>query len=167
MIWVQIIIAAVVGALLSFFYILLFRPAIPASDGFGGTYNQVLSPFSAFGTLFSYPIGVLIDVGITYLLAKAFGGRGTFMTQTYTSLLWMVPLHILSAVVVFVPFLGPLAAFGLWIYGLFLNIFNIRAVHHLDGTRASLSVLLPIIAIVVLFLACGMTLGLAGFMQHR
>jgi hypothetical protein len=90
------------------------------------------------------PIGFFIGQGITYLIAKAFSGTGTFLRQGYTSLLITVPLGIVSSALAFVPYLGTLASIGFGIYGIVLQIFSVMSVHRLSGGKAAAVILIPI-----------------------
>ncbi len=98
------------------------------------------------------PASFFFSQGITYLLAKAFGGQGTFLAQVYTALLYQVPISIISLVLSLVPFVGSVASLAS-IYGYVLQAFSLMAVHRLSGGKATAVVLIPI--------AVGLVLGFA------
>jgi len=147
-IWVQVLILALVSTLLVsllwLFEATLFtsiQRAAPTSPG-------VPSP-NIFPNLFLVPIplvgaiafltsvgGFFLGQGIAYLLAKAFGGQGSFMVQAYTTLLYQVPITIVGII----PFVG--AAAG--IYGYVLEAFQLMAVHRLSTGKAITVVVIPI-----------------------
>ena len=112
------------------------------------------------------PLFFFIWMGILYGLARAFGGQGTFRAQGYTSLLFSIPLSVISAVLaliliparVFPPvillFLAlavVIIALALVFYEIVLQIFAIMAVHRLSGGKSTAVVLIPIGALVLLF----------------
>jgi Yip1 domain len=114
-----------------------------------------------FASVIVVPIFFLIGQGVYYLLARAFGGQGTFLAQGYTTLLFQTPLTIVSLVIgaltlalfILAPpvqYLGSLFSSALSIYIIVLQIFAIMAVHRLSGGRAAATVLIPLAALVVL-----------------
>ncbi len=88
-------------------------------------------------------------MGLVYLLARAFNGQGTFLTQSYTPLLFQVPLGILSGILGLVPFFG-LLGFAVFIYGIVLQVYALMAVHRLSGGKATAVVFLPAAMILLL-----------------
>src|SRR2546421_11672180 len=56
-----------------------------------------------FDVIVVVPIGFFIIIGIYYLIARAFGGQGTFLAQSYSMLLFSVPLGILASLLSSVP----------------------------------------------------------------
>ncbi len=152
-IWVQLIAVAILSVLFGFaFFNLTFASALNGQNIPPETIARLRGIFN--GLPFSYivltPIGFFIGVGIYHLLAKAFGGQGTFLAFAYCYLLFYVPLTIAEGVLGLIPFVGGLIAFALGIYGIVLQIFMTMGVHRLSGGRATLAVLiLPIIAIVL------------------
>lgn len=162
-IWIQLLIVGLIGTLIG-----LIRTAIGAAFmfGVGGSsaataYGLLGSVFAGSATVFSIVsiiIGFFIVVGIQYLLAKAFGGTGTFVQQGYNYLLFYAPLAIISNVLGLIPILGGIIGFGLWIYQIILNVFAIMAAHRLNGGKATMVVLIPIIAIILLVFLCAVVL---------
>jgi hypothetical protein len=156
-VWVQLIGYAVVAGILTY-----LRTLIPgAALAYGNpnsmpaaTYGvlQVIALFTSAGSIILIPISFFIGQGIIYLVAKAFGGTGTFLAQAYTYLLIIVPLGIISLALGLIPFLGAVAGFGLGIYGLVLQIFSLMPVHRLSGGKATAVVLIPIAAVFVLLI---------------
>jgi Yip1 domain len=97
------------------------------------------------------PLFFFITVSLQFLLARIFRGAGSYIEQSYTTLLYQVPLallsSILSAIIVFVQgidlhFFNPLISFVFFIYGMFLNIAMIKGIHRLTGERSTLVVAL-------------------------
>ena len=111
----------------------------------------IIAIFTLVGTIASF----FLSQGITYLLAKAFGGQGDFMTQAYTFLLFQVPIGVGGLVLSLVPFVGSIASFA-GIYAYVLETFEVMAVHRLSAGKAVAVVLIPVavaILLVVLFYA--------------
>jgi hypothetical protein len=138
--WVQLIAYAVIAGILSY-----LRTLIPGELFAYNTSNSVntqvmgiiqeIALGSSFVSIIVIPVSFFIGQGITYLLAKAFGGTGTFLRQGYTYLLISVPIGIITSVVAFIPGLGGLVAFGLGVYGIVLQIFSLMSVHRLSGGK--------------------------------
>jgi hypothetical protein len=165
-VWVQLIIIAVISVVLGYIGSLigLSFGAFSSLMSTGGLSSSSMNPAaiqaaaasSSFGQIILAPLGFFIVVGVYYLLAKAFGGQGTFLTQGYNFLLYQVPIGIISGVIGFIPILGGLVAFALYIYGIVLNVFLIMATHRLSGGKATAVVLIPIAVIAVLSCALGL-----------
>ncbi|MBO0778225.1 MAG: YIP1 family protein [Ktedonobacteraceae bacterium] len=164
--WIQILIMAlatvIVGLISSLLLAGLYTAGAAATgDSSAAAMGAAMSMFTAttnvgfaFGKIILVPLGFFIGVGIQYLLAKAFGGQGTFLGQSYTTLLYQVPLNILGALVALIPILGGIVGFAIFIYAIVLNVFQIQASHRLSGGKATWVVLIPYLAGIVLFLLC-------------
>jgi len=161
MVWIQLLIWAVVGTIIGLIGSAL-RLATSSIVGSGGAnFNSILALTSSGNTFafISVPISFFILVGIQYLLAKAFKGEGNFLTQGYTTLLFEVPIYILSYLLGLIPILGGIAGFALLIYGWVLNVFAIMAVHRLSGGKASAVVFIPIAVLFLLVFLCVIVLA--------
>jgi hypothetical protein len=164
-VWIQLIIYAVFLAVIGYIGSLiglsfgafssLMNTGSLSSSGMNPGTLQAVAASSSFGEIIFVPLFFFIGVGIYYLLAKAFGGDGTFLRQGYAYLLFQVPLGIITSVLGLIPILGGLAALALGIYGVVLNIFSIMAVHRLSGGKATAVVLIPIAVVFVLVCALG------------
>jgi Yip1 domain len=164
-VWIQLIIYAVILAALGYIGSLiglsfgafssLMNTGSLSSSGVNPGTLQAASASGSFGEIILVPLGFFIVVGVYYLLAKAFGGQGTFLAQGYSFLLYQVPIGILSGVIGLIPILGGIVAFALYIYGIVLNVFLIMATHRLSGGKATAVVLIPIAVIAVLFCVLG------------
>lgn len=96
------------------------------------------------------PLGYFIATGIYHVIAKLFGGQGTYLEYFYSYLLFSVPLTIISLLLSLIPLLGSIVGFAIGIYQIVLQIFMTMAVHRMSGGRATLAVLiLPIIGLVI------------------
>lgn len=166
--WVQIMISSIVAVLVGF---VLFNTSFPNLLANSHIPVQTIQLFRAFSWVFalSYivlmPIFFFIGTGIYYLLARAFKGQGTFLAHCYCSILYGMPLGIISGILSIIvgllglpSFVNTLLVVILSIYNLVLQIFVVMGVHRLSGGKATLSVILvPIIlfgfVFVLLFVA--------------
>ncbi len=164
-VWVQLLISAVVSSILGYVGSLInpFRfttlGTTSPSPIDPGTLQGITLGIS-LGSVILVPISFFIGTGIIYLLAKAFGGTGTFLAQSYTFLLFGVPVGIVSSFLSLIPILGGLAALGLSIYAIVLEVFAIMAVHRLSGGKATAVALIPV-GVLVLLAICLVVVGIA------
>lgn len=165
-IWAQLLGYAAIDAILGIlawlvlvaFEWVLFSAFLPPSPDGGGF------PIASFFLLPGLVVGVFIfllifiaviggfffNQGILYLLAKAFGGQGSFSTQVYTTLLFQAPIGLLSGALALIPYLGGMIGSAAGIYGVVLQIFALMPVHRLSGGKATAVVLIPIAAAILL-----------------
>ena len=153
-VWVQLLALAVITAVLGYLASLIGSGIMPTTTSSTVPMNtamlQGIRLGGSFGQIIGVPLVFFIGVGILYLIAKAFGGQGTFLAQGYTYLLFEVPLGIVTALLALIPILGSFVALAVGIYALVLQIFSIMAVHRLSGGKATLVVFIPVIVAVVL-----------------
>jgi hypothetical protein len=100
---------------------------------------------SFLSALFGSIIGFFVGAGFYWLIAKLFGGDGSYEEQTYLMSLYTAPLMIINAVLFLIPFVGGLAAILLGFYQLVLSYVAIKTSHRLTSGRAAMVILLPII----------------------
>jgi hypothetical protein len=178
-IWVSIFLLAILSAVLVFFVIqVAFQFVISAMSSSSSIPPDQIAGFRALfgglglgislGEIVFIPLGFLIWMGIFYLIAKMFGGSGTFMQQCYAVSLYYVPITVVNLAVSLVPFVGSVASAGLGIYGIVLQVFAFAASHRLSTGKAVAVVLLPLA--ILFLLCCGLfiliiALGL-GASQH-
>ena len=162
-VWIQLLIVGLFGTLIGLIHTAIGTAFVLGTAGSSAAtaYGLISSVFIGGASVFSIIsiiVGFFIVVGIQYLLAKAFGGTGTFVQQGYNYLLFYVPLAIISNLLGLIPILGGIVGFGLWIYQIILNVFAIMAAHRLSGGKATMVVLIPIIAIILLVFLCALVL---------
>ena len=148
-IWIQLLILAVVEALvvlavlfLEFFLIQLIVPSNAAT-----LVSQALPIVAVIAVLFCIafvPISFFFGPGIFYLMARAFGGQGSFLSHAYCYALITVPIGLLSAALSIIPCIGSLAGFAGLVYSIVLLVFMMMGVHRLSGGKASAAVLIPV-----------------------
>lgn len=116
----------------------VYLPSSPASSFFSG--------------LFGVFIGFFIGVGILYLIARLFGGIGSFLGYAYLISLFYVPLGIVSAVFGLLPIIGAIIGLLIGIFEVYLAIQATASAHRLPMDRATWVVLIPVIIAFVLLL---------------
>lgn len=163
-IWIQLLFIGLVGTLVGLIHTALGSALVMgAGGGSSATAFALVSSVIAGGasvfSIVAVIAGFFIIVGIQYLLAKGFGGNGEFKQQAYSYLLFYVPVTLVSNVLGLIPILGGLIGFALGIYALVLNVFSIMAVHRLSGGKATMVVLIPIIALIVVFFLCAIAIA--------
>jgi hypothetical protein len=100
-IWIQLIAIAIISAVFSTIGALESSSILGA---LGINNNAISSAFreSPLGigltSLLGTPISFFISTGLYFLLARAFGGRGTFLRYVYCTLLIVAPITLLNAV---------------------------------------------------------------------
>ncbi len=148
-VWVQLIGLAVITALLIVGIINISLSTNPTARQSFGAVGAASGIFAILFLIF-IPIAFFIGAGIYHLIAKAFGGRGTFLTYCYCYLLFAVPLGIISGVLGLIPLIGSFASLAISVYQIVLQVYMTMAVHRLTGGKATLAVLiLPIIGLVI------------------
>lgn len=163
-IWLQLLFVGLIGTIIGLIRVVLGSAFVMSTaGGANATAFAVLSSVFVGGasvfSIIAVIIGFFIIVGIQYLLAKAFGGNGDFTQQAYSYLLFYVPITLVSNVLGLIPILGGIIGFALGIYQIILNVFSIMAAHRLSGGKATMVVLIPIIAIILLVLLCAVALA--------
>lgn len=163
-VWLGVLLVAVIDTALFFVWLAIFSAIFSSALGSSPYYsadqttfmNTVfrLLPFVALTGLISVPLGFFIGNGITYLIAKLFGGVGSFLELSYAVLLYWVPIQLVTIVCSVVPYLGGLLALGLGTYGIVLEVFAIAASQRMTTGKAVAVVLIPIA--VVFLLVCGL-----------
>lgn len=152
-VWVQILALTILTVLFGFAFVgLTLAATLNAQNLPASSINTIRGYFAflPFGYILLTPLGLFIGLGIYHLIAKAFGGTGTFVRYVYSYLLFGVPLTIVTLLLVLIPFVGSLIGSAVGVYTIVLQIFMTMAVHRLRGGRATIAVLLlPIIGIVL------------------
>jgi hypothetical protein len=159
-VWVQLIFYAIITAILGYLSTVISPVTFNTTTSTGSLNPALLQSIRSIilgltlGNIVLVPLFFFIGMAIIYGLARAFGGQGKFLTQSYTYLLFDVPLGIVSSLVTLIPYAGSFIALLIGIYRIVLAIFAVMAVHRLSGGRATGVVLIPIG--VVLLLACAL-----------
>lgn len=166
LVWPQLLVLLLIPIILGFFRG-LFRDTSTGID----TQTNIL--FASLGVLtvgasilafiikiIFIPVIFFVMAGIQYLLARLLGGQGRFVGHGFAMLLYMVPLTFISGVIITVfvyfhisaLFFAPLISSLFFFYGVLLNVFVVRGVHHLDQGRSVATVLIPyVVGLAVMF----------------
>jgi hypothetical protein len=111
-VWVQLIGLSIISAILIAMYYLIYPPHVgsvagPGSGGLSSALLQLVVLLTvAIFTLILTPVSFFGAGGIIYLIAKVLGGTGTYLAQIYTTLLFGVPLVIVSYLLLLIPVAG-------------------------------------------------------------
>lgn len=105
-------------------------------------------------------LGLLIYIGIIYLLGRAFGGTGTFGQLAYDFALFGAPLSVAGLLLSYIPYIGGIAGLLLGIYNIYLTYLAIQSGMNLPGNKA-LYVMLIMVGI-ILVIGCGFAVLVGG-----
>lgn len=155
-VWFQLLLYAIVAALCGFIHMLLYAAQSGSSLGDGGLNNpqilRALSISSSFGLLLLIPFLFFSSMGLLYRLTRRFGGHGTFIQQAYTTLLFLTPCGLFVSLLGLIPFAGSfLSTFlgvVLFVYCIGLQCFATVAVHQMNGSKATGSVIITVLFMV-------------------
>ncbi len=78
----------------------------------------------------------VIGTGVTHLLARAFGGKGTYRQLAYVFAAYAAPMGIAIMLLNMIPCVGPMIVFFLGIYGTVLSVIAVEAVHQIGWGAA-------------------------------
>lgn len=118
----------------------------PAAAG-GGILASAFIAICA--TIIFAPLAFLIGSGIYFVIARVFGGEGSFELQSFYLAAITAPISIISAALNVIPLLGACLAIFVSIYQLVLTYFAMKVAHNVSGGRA-LGIILTPIAIYIL-----------------
>jgi Flp pilus assembly pilin Flp len=150
----------------------IFRQMMQNS-GFGGNEFPGMANGGIVAVICGAPIGAVISVvlfaavvGVVQLLAKMFGGRGTFEQLAYAIAAIATPfalinsLFTLLAAIPYVVYCAGLVSFLFFIYVVVLEVMAVKGVNQFGWGQAAASLLLPFL---VLF--CCLSVGVIGILR--
>jgi len=159
-VWAQIVLYTLIITTLSSLSNLLLPPNTRALTASGTITPETiaitqkvfgfLTILTTYGELALIPVQLFLGTGILFLLAKTFGGGGKFLTQLYSTLLFVLPLgltiNVTALFLILIPALGSVLVFliglgNLGYQGVLLGLM-LMSVHRLSGGRATGAVLL-------------------------
>ncbi|HZU70168.1 MAG TPA: Yip1 family protein [Ktedonobacteraceae bacterium] len=158
MVWIQLLGYAIIAAVLAFLVSLFSLPATPNPASPTGLSSpsviRALTLGSTLGLFILIPVLFFLLMAILYLLARAYGGRGTFLQQCYTTLLFLVPFGLAVSVVGILPifgnFLSAFLAIVCFVYSIVLQSFANVAVHRLTGGKATAAAVITALLLIPL-----------------
>ena len=137
LVWIQLLAWAILDATLGLLVNFMYPPATST------TFSRLFSLATSIGLIGVVPLLFFLIMAIVFLLAKAFGGQGTFLEQCNSSLYIQAPLGIFSKLLALIPVVGRILNSVLSIYGIVLQVFVIIAVHRLSKGKAIATILIP------------------------
>jgi hypothetical protein len=150
--WVQgMIFASSLGGMAQFFEGMDLPPEAQAQ--LSTLLNSGMFGAASLWSIVVIPIGFLIVVGITHLLATLLRGSGDYGKMGYLRATYQAPILIIGAVLGFVPFLGGCIYSLLWIYSFVLSYYAVKVNYDLTSGQAIAVVLIPL-ALGLLLLMC-------------
>ncbi|MEO9058583.1 MAG: Yip1 family protein [Ktedonobacteraceae bacterium] len=138
-IWLQLIGLGFISAILQTVGLLISPPVFSSAVSAGlsqATLLIVTMVFLAIATIVLTPVSFLVAGAIIFWIAKAFGGKGSYREQIYTTVLFGVPLVILSYLLFLIPVAGVWLIYTPHIYSLVLLFLSLRAVHRFGKVEA-------------------------------
>ena len=152
-IWVQLLLLGVFESVIAWlgwlleFFLLNMLPGATQIEG-----NPLWFWVAEIAVLPGVIAGFFFGASLLYWLAKAFGGKGTFLSHCYSYALIVLPMSGLIALFAFIPCLNLLVELAGITFEVVLLIFMVKGVHRLSGGRASATVLIPVATGVVLII---------------
>lgn len=125
-----------------------------------GTSIEAQSAADPIGAFFGAIVAFFVGAALVYVAARALGGQGTFLTQTYLTSLAVVPLSIIAATVGWVPVLGWLASVATGIYTVVLLVVAVASSHRLSIGRSIVAIILPGIVLLSVIIMLAILFGL-------
>lgn len=119
--------------------------------------------------MIAIPASFYLNIGINYLSALIFGGKGKFESQAYLGSLYFVPLNLISTVlglVTLIPIMGSYLliaiTFGVVVANVFFTVRVFKVVHGFSTGRAVAAVLAPFVLLLIVPLCMIVLLMLMG-----
>ena len=132
-VWLQLVLLAVVSALIMGGAYLIAPPDVSSAVGSSGMSVHDLQNVVAVTTvvllLVLTPVAFLLANGILYLLARLSGGKGRYLEQLSVSLLFGVPMVLLSALLSLPPATRNWLPWLPHLYSIVLMMLTMIAVH--------------------------------------
>ncbi len=116
--------------------------------------------FLSIGGIFVSIIMFIILCILFHLIARMLGGQGNLGSFAFLSANVWSPIEIIAGVLNLVPVLGGCISIFVWIYGLVLSFFAIKANYQLGDGKAIAVIILPFVLIIALVF-CG-AIAIAG-----
>ena len=112
--------------------------------------------------LLSVPIFFLIGSAIFWIIARIWGGEGSYTEQTYLMAAYSAPLFILNTLFNMTPLLGPFLILAANIYWVVLSYYALKVTHNFSSNRVVGVLALPLL--LFLFFVCCSLFLMAGVM---
>jgi hypothetical protein len=155
-VWIQLMSLAIIDAILQSVSLLISPNSVNSFTGVNNISPSMIQTITIITVvllqLVLTPVSFLAAGGILYLIARAFGGRGTFLEQIYVTLLFGVPLVILSYLLLLIQATSSWLPYLPHLYSLVLFVLSLIAVHQLSRGKAIAVIFIPICILLLLAL---------------
>ncbi len=128
-------------------------PGGPTAAAAIGIATVIISPIMAV-------IGSLIGIGIVWIFAKLFGGKGTYTSLYYLVSIVAVPFAVLN-IVQYIPAVGPILGLLVGLYALYIYVLAVMSSQELTMGKAILAVVVPIIIVAIIVAILVVIAGIA------
>jgi hypothetical protein len=95
-------------------------------------------------------LGVAIMAGLSNLIARMFGGEGTYSTLLYGIAAYTAPLSLIGSLIGAIPIIGVFLSLLPGLYGLVLNVIAVKAVHKFEWWKAVVSSVVVLLGLAVI-----------------
>jgi MFS family permease len=109
----------------------------------------ICAPFAAILAV----VGLVINAGLTQLIARALGGTGTYSELVYAYAAYTAPLSLITSILFAIPIVNICLGIPLTIYTIVLAVIAINAINKFGWGKAIASAIIIPLAIIV-FVAC-------------
>ncbi len=123
------------------------------------TVIETIGKFVAVGLIVLIPVqaifsvlGLLLGAAIYSLMAKLFGGTGSFSRTVYLMGAYSAPLSIIIGILSIIPVVQNCLPTLLGLYSFWLSVTSIQVANRLNGGRATIVVLIP--SLLILMIVC-------------
>jgi hypothetical protein len=106
-------------------------------------------------------VGLVINTGLTQLIARALGGTGTYSELVYANAAYLAPISLVSSIIFAIPYVNLCLSIPLAIYSMALTVIAINAVNQLGWGKAIVAAIIVPLVIIV-FVACGAIAVISG-----
>ena len=141
LVWIQLTTWAILDVALGVLVNLISPPAT------GTAFVRFFAFATSYGLVVIVPLLFFLLMGVVHLLARYFGGQGSFLELCNSSLYIQAPLGILSKLLALIPGVGRILNSVLSLYGIVLQVFVIMAVHCVSRGKAIATILIPLVTI--------------------
>jgi len=167
-VWLQLMCLAIIDAILQSVSLLISPNNTNSLSGVNNISPSMVQTITIITVVLLQlaftPVSFLAAGGILYLIARVLGGTGRFLEQIYVTLLFGVPLVILSYLLLLIKATSSWLPYLPHLYSLVLFVLSLIAVYKLSKGKAIAAVLIPVG--VLLLLALAGTLLWAAIIQH-
>ena len=141
LVWIQLTTWAILDVALGVLVNLISPPAT------GTAFVRFFAFATSYGLVVIVPLLFFLLMGVVHLLARYFGGQGSFLELCNSSLYIQAPLGILSKLLALIPGVGRILNSVLSLYGIALQVFVIMTVHRVSRGKAIATILIPLVTI--------------------